>query len=303
MTKVIGVRFRTAGKVYFFDPLQFEIKRGDHVIVETARGIEFGTVVAGVHEVEDDKVIQPLKPVMRLAGERDIEQEAANKEKEKEPFKICKEKILKHGLEMKLIDAEYTFDNNKVLFYFTADGRIDFRELVKDLASVFKTRIELRQIGVRDETKIRGGIGICGRPLCCHSYLSDFVPVSIKMAKEQNLSLNPTKISGVCGRLMCCLTNEEETYEELNRQLPGVGDHVTTPEGLHGEVQAVHVLRQIVKVIVTLDNDEKEIREYPAGELRFKSRKKKKDAKLSKEEFAQLKALEEKNGASKLNDD
>ena len=184
MTKVIGVRFRTAGKVYFFDPLQFEIKRGDHVIVETARGIEFGTVVAGVHEVEDDKVIQPLKPVMRIAGERDIEQEAANKEKEKEAFKICKEKILKHGLEMKLIDAEYTFDNNKVLFYFTADGRIDFRELVKDLASVFKTRIELRQIGVRDETKIRGGIGICGRPLCCHSYLSDFVPVSIKMAKE-----------------------------------------------------------------------------------------------------------------------
>ena len=200
MTKVIGVRFRTAGKVYFFDPLQLEIKRGDHVIVETARGIEFGTVVAGVHEVEDDKVIQPLKPVMRIAGERDIEQEAANKEKEKEAFKICKEKILKHGLEMKLIDAEYTFDNNKVLFYFTADGRIDFRELVKDLASVFKTRIELRQIGVRDETKIRGGIGICGRPLCCHSYLSDFVPVSIKMAKEQNLSLNPTKISGVCGR-------------------------------------------------------------------------------------------------------
>ena len=222
MTKVIGVRFRTAGKVYFFDPLQLEIKRGDHVIVETARGIEFGTVVAGVHEVEDDKVIQPLKPVMRIAGERDIEQEAANKEKEKEAFKICKEKILKHGLEMKLIDAEYTFDNNKVLFYFTADGRIDFRELVKDLASVFKTRIELRQIGVRDETKIRGGIGICGRPLCCHSYLSDFVPVSIKMAKEQNLSLNPTKISGVCGRLMCCLKNEEDTYEELNRKLPGV---------------------------------------------------------------------------------
>ena len=220
MTKVIGVRFRTAGKVYFFDPLQLEIKRGDHVIVETARGIEFGTVVAGVHEVEDDKVIQPLKPVMRIAGERDIEQEAANKEKEKEAFKICKEKILKHGLEMKLIDAEYTFDNNKVLFYFTADGRIDFRELVKDLASVFKTRIELRQIGVRDETKIRGGIGICGRPLCCHSYLSDFVPVSIKMAKEQNLSLNPTKISGVCGRLMCCLKNEEDTYEELNRKLP-----------------------------------------------------------------------------------
>lgn len=303
MIKVIGVRFRTAGKIYFFSPGGLELKAGDKVIVETARGVEFGSVVTGIKEVPDDQISQPLKPVIRIATQDDVRREAKNREKEKEAFKICQEKIRKHGLEMKLIDAEYTFDNNKVLFYFTADGRIDFRELVKDLASVFKTRIELRQIGVRDETKIRGGIGICGRPLCCHSYLSDFVPVSIKMAKEQNLSLNPTKISGVCGRLMCCLTNEEETYEELNRQLPGVGDHVTTPEGLHGEVQAVHVLRQIVKVIVTLDNDEKEIREYPAGELRFKSRKKKKDAKLSKEEFAQLKALEEKNGASKLNDD
>ena len=293
MTKVIGVRFRTAGKVYFFDPLQLEIKRGDHVIVETARGIEFGTVVAGVHEVEDDKVIQPLKPVMRIAGERDIEQEAANKEKEKEAFKICKEKILKHGLEMKLIDAEYTFDNNKVLFYFTADGRIDFRELVKDLASVFKTRIELRQIGVRDETKIRGGIGICGRPLCCHSYLSDFVPVSIKMAKEQNLSLNPTKISGVCGRLMCCLKNEEDTYEELNRKLPGVGDNVQTADGLHGEVQNVNVLRQLVKVLVEV-GDEKELKEYEADTLQFKRRRGKKGGQeLSKEEQKELEKLEE----------
>lgn len=293
MTKVIGVRFRTAGKVYFFDPLQFEIKRGDHVIVETARGIEFGTVVAGVHEVEDDKVIQPLKPVMRLAGERDIEQEAANKEKEKEAFKICKEKILKHGLEMKLIDAEYTFDNNKVLFYFTADGRIDFRELVKDLASVFKTRIELRQIGVRDETKIRGGIGICGRPLCCHSYLSDFVPVSIKMAKEQNLSLNPTKISGVCGRLMCCLKNEEDTYEELNRKLPGVGDYVQTADGLHGEVQSVNVLRQLVKVLVEV-GDEKELKEYEADTLQFKRRRSKKGGQeLSREEQKELEKLEQ----------
>ena len=293
MTKVIGVRFRTAGKVYFFDPLQFDIKRGDHVIVETARGIEFGTVVAGVHEVEDDKVIQPLKPVMRLAGERDIEQEAANKEKEKEAFKICKEKILKHGLEMKLIDAEYTFDNNKVLFYFTADGRIDFRELVKDLASVFKTRIELRQIGVRDETKIRGGIGICGRPLCCHSYLSDFVPVSIKMAKEQNLSLNPTKISGVCGRLMCCLKNEEDTYEELNRKLPGVGDYVQTADGLHGEVQSVNVLRQLVKVLVEV-GDEKELKEYEADTLQFKRRRGKKGGQeLSKEEQRELEKLEQ----------
>ena len=293
MTKVIGVRFRTAGKVYFFNPLQLEIKRGDHVIVETARGIEFGTVVAGVHEVEDDKVIQPLKPVMRIAGERDIEQEAANKEKEKEAFKICKEKILKHGLEMKLIDAEYTFDNNKVLFYFTADGRIDFRELVKDLASVFKTRIELRQIGVRDETKIRGGIGICGRPLCCHSYLSDFVPVSIKMAKEQNLSLNPTKISGVCGRLMCCLKNEEDTYEELNRKLPGVGDYVQTADGLHGEVQSVNVLRQLVKVLVEA-GDEKELKEYEADTLQFKRRRGKKGGQeLSKEEQKELEKLEE----------
>ena len=211
MTKVIGVRFRTAGKIYFFDPLNFEIKRDDHVIVETARGIEFGTVVSGVSEVEDSRVVQPLKPVIRIANQRDMEQEAENKIKEKEAFKICQEKIRKHELDMKLIDAEYTFDNNKVLFYFTADGRIDFRELVKDLAGVFRTRIELRQIGVRDETKIVGGIGICGRALCCHSYLSDFVPVSIKMAKEQNLSLNPTKISGVCGRLMCCLKNEEDT--------------------------------------------------------------------------------------------
>ena len=293
MVKVIGVRFRTAGKVYFFDPLDFEIKRGDNVIVETARGIEFGKVMGGVTEVEDDKVIQPLKPVIRIANQRDIEQEAANKEKEKEAFKICLEKIRKHELEMKLIDAEYTFDNNKVLFYFTADGRIDFRELVKDLAGVFKTRIELRQIGVRDETKIVGGIGICGRPLCCHSYLSDFIPVSIKMAKEQNLSLNPTKISGVCGRLMCCLKNEEETYEELNRRLPGIGDYVTTEDGLKGEVQSVNVLRQLVKVIVEA-GDEKEIKEYPVDKLQFKRRHGKKDkVELSSEELQELERLKD----------
>ena len=303
MTKVIGVRFRTAGKIYFFSPGKLEIKTGDKVIVETARGVEFGSVVTGPKEVEDDKITQPLKSVIRLATEDDKKKEEKNKEKEKEAFKICLDKIHKHGLEMKLIDAEYTFDNNKVLFYFTADGRIDFRELVKDLASVFRTRIELRQIGVRDETKIRGGIGICGRPLCCHTYLSEFAPVSIKMAKEQNLSLNPTKISGVCGRLMCCLTNEEETYEELNSHLPANGDHVTTPEGLRGDVQSVNVLRQLVKVVVTLDNDEKEIHEYPAAELKFKPRRKKKDVRLSKEEMKELKALEEKNGASKLNDD
>lgn len=303
MIKIIGVRFRNAGKIYYFDPKKLPIKKGDHVIVETARGIEYGSVVADAREVTDDQVVQPLKPVIRIANADDNARAQRNKEKEKEAFRICLEKIRKHKLEMKLIDTEYTFDNNKVLFYFTADGRIDFRELVKDLASVFRTRIELRQIGVRDETKIRGGIGICGRPLCCHTYLSEFAPVSIKMAKEQNLSLNPTKISGVCGRLMCCLTNEEETYEELNSHLPANGDHVTTPEGLKGDVQSVNVLRQLVKVVVTLDNDEKEIREYPAAELRFKPRRKKKDVRLSKEEMKELKALEEKNGASKLNDD
>ena len=300
MIKVIGVRFRTAGKIYFFDPMQFEIKKGDRVIVETARGIEFGMVVLGATEVEDEKVIQPLKPVIRIANEHDREQEAANKIKEKEAFKICLEKIHKHGLEMKLIDAEYTFDNNKVLFYFTADGRIDFRELVKDLASVFKTRIELRQIGVRDETKIVGGIGICGRPLCCHSYLSDFVPVSIKMAKEQNLSLNPTKISGVCGRLMCCLKNEEETYEDLNRRLPNTGDYVTTDDGFKGEVQSVNVLRQLVRVVVE-DGDAKEIREYPVDRLQFKRRRGRKEKleltreeklELTKEEMQELERLE-----------
>ena len=303
MANVIGVRFRTAGKIYFFSPGQLDIKVGDHVIVETARGVEFGSVVSGPKEVEDEKIMQPLKSVIRVATKEDFRKEEKNREKEKEAFEICREKIRKHGLEMKLIDAEYTFDNNKVLFYFTADGRIDFRELVKDLASVFRTRIELRQIGVRDETKIRGGIGICGRPLCCHTYLTEFAPVSIKMAKEQNLSLNPTKISGVCGRLMCCLTNEEETYEELNSRLPSIGDSVTTPEKLKGEVHSVNVLRQLVKVVVTLDNDEKEIREYKVEELRFKPRRRKKDVKLSKEELKELKALEEKNGVSKLDDE
>lgn len=303
MTRVIGVRFRPAGKVYFFAPGRYDIKTGDKVIVETARGVEFGWVVAGTKEVPDEKITQPLKSVIRIATKDDLLKEEKNREKEKEAFRICLEKIRKHGLEMKLIDAEYTFDNNKVLFYFTADGRIDFRELVKDLASVFRTRIELRQIGVRDETKIRGGIGICGRLLCCHTYLTEFAPVSIKMAKEQNLSLNPSKISGVCGRLMCCLTNEEETYEELNSHLPSNGDHVTTPDGLKGDVQSVNVLRQLVKVIVTLENDEKEIREYKAKELRFRSRRRKKDTRLSREEMAELKALEEKNASSKLDDE
>lgn len=302
MIKVIGVRFRTAGKIYFFDPLKFHIHKGDNVIVETARGIEFGTVVGNPKEIEDNKVIQPLKPVLRIATEKDKEQEAVNKIKEKDAFRICLEKIKKHKLDMKLIDAEYTFDNNKVLFYFTADGRIDFRELVKDLAAVFKTRIELRQIGVRDETKILGGIGICGRPLCCHTHLSEFVPVSIKMAKEQNLSLNPTKISGVCGRLMCCLKHEEETYEDLNRRLPDVGDFVTAEDGLKGTVQSVNVLRQLVKVIVEV-NDEKEIHEYKVDQLRFK-RKHYKNNKVdvSDAELKELEKLEKQEGKSKLDD-
>ena len=303
MTKVIGVRFRTAGKIYYFDPAKYQIKKGDHVIVETARGVEFGTVVSDIKEVDDSQVVQPLKPVLRIATERDEEQEQTNKKKEKDAFKICLEKIAKHNLEMKLIDAEYTFDNNKVLFYFTADGRIDFRELVKDLASVFKTRIELRQIGVRDETKIIGGMGICGRTLCCHAHLSEFVPVSIKMAKEQNLSLNPTKISGVCGRLMCCLKHEEETYEELNRKLPNIGDHVTTDDGLRGEVSAVNVLRQLVKVVVTVD-DKKEIHEYKVEQLKFKRRSHKRDKgkEVVDEELKALEKLEKQEGKSKLDD-
>ncbi len=314
MVTIIGVRFRTAGKIYYFDPAGKQIKRGDHVIVETARGIEYGYVVLGNRQVEDSKVVSPLKPVIRMATPEDEAVEKRNREKEKDAFKICQEKIKKHNLEMKLIDAEYTFDNNKVLFYFTADGRIDFRELVKDLASVFRTRIELRQVGVRDETKIMGGVGICGRVLCCHSFLSDFIPVSIKMAKEQNLSLNPSKISGVCGRLMCCLKNEEETYEVLNSRLPSPGDYVTTNDGLKGEVHSVNVLRQLVKVVVVVDKDEKEIREYRADQLKFKPRKKKgskgkekekernKEKDASDEELKKLEALEKKERKSKLDD-
>ncbi|MCL2864904.1 MAG: stage 0 sporulation family protein [Lachnospiraceae bacterium] len=277
MINVVGVRFRIAGKVYYFAPGKNNIKKGDHVIVETVRGIEYGLTVTEPMDVAEKDVVQPLKSVIRVATEEDDKKEESNRIKEKEAFQVCLEKIRKHELEMKLIDAEYTFDGNKVLFYFIADGRIDFRELVKDLASVFRTRIELRQIGVRDETKIRGGIGVCGRVLCCHTYLSEFAAVSIKMAKEQNLSLNPTKISGVCGRLMCCLTNEQETYEELNSQLPFVGDYVTTADGLNGTVHSLSVLRQMVKVVVTMDADEKEIREYALKDLTFSPGNKKKN--------------------------
>ena len=291
MIKVVGIRFQKAGKIYYFDPCEFELETGMHAIVETARGVEMGTVLIPPKDVEDDKVIQPLKPVLRVATEEDELQVEHNREREKEAFAICKEKILKHELDMKLVNAEYTFDNNKLLFYFTADGRIDFRELVKDLAAVFRTRIELRQIGVRDETKILGGIGICGRPLCCKTYLADFVPVSIKMAKEQNLSLNPTKISGVCGRLMCCLKNEQDTYEYLNSRLPNVGDTVFAKDGNKGEVQSVSVLRQLVKVVID-NGDEKELREYKVDELNFRP-KKRKDVKITEEELKELEGLED----------
>ena len=293
MTKIVGIRFRNVGKIYYFDPKNYKMQIGDHVIVETARGVEFGRVVLGPKEVGEDEVVHPLKEVLRVATQADEDRERQNRLKERDAFKICQKKIREHGLDMKLFDAEYTFDNNKVLFYFTADGRIDFRQLVKDLAAIFKTRIELRQIGVRDETKILGGIGICGRQLCCHTYLSEFAPVSIKMAKEQNLSLNQTKISGVCGRLMCCLKNEQETYEELNKNLPNTGDIVTLPDGLQGTVHSVNVLRQRVKVIVEV-NDEKEIQEYPVGELKFRSRKKK-----AKNADRETKDTEVKEGDSK----
>lgn len=303
MKDVIGVRFRTNGKIYFFDPLNFEVEAGQHVIVETIRGVEYGKVVLGRRQIDETKMSSALKAIIRIATAADDKQYEDNKSKCKKAFDICLEKIKKHGLEMKLIEAEYTFDNNKVLFYFTADGRIDFRELVKDLASVFKTRIELRQIGVRDETKIVGGIGICGRELCCNKHLSEFVPVSIKMAKEQNLSLNPTKISGVCGRLMCCLKHEQDTYEYLNSRLPNVGDIVKTIDGKKGEVQSVNVLRQKVKLIVTLEDDTKEIEEYKIDELKFKPKRRREDNQVNDAELKALEALEHKEGKSKLDDE
>lgn len=267
MTKIVGVRFKTAGKLYYFDPLDIEIKRGDSVIVETSRGIEYGEAVFGIKEVEDSTIVKPLKGVLRLATPEDKALYKSNKEKEKEAFAICREKIAKHGLDMKLIEVEYTFDGNKILFYFTADGRVDFRDLVKDLAAVFKTRIELRQIGVRDESKTMGSIGVCGRNLCCSQFLGEFVPVSIKMAKEQGLSLNPSKISGACGRLMCCLKYEQDTYEELIAQSPHSGAEVSTPDG-KGTVMYVELLRGRVKV--RFDKDESfTVKDYDVKDVRI----------------------------------
>ena len=294
MKDVIGVRFRTNGKIYYFDPKDYNVPEGCYVIVETARGVEYGHVVSGRKSVDEKTIPQDLKPIIRLATEEDSKQYESNKEKSKKAYEICLEKIKEHELEMKLIAAEYTFDNSKVLFYFTADGRVDFRELVRDLASVFRTRIELRQVGVRDETKLAGGIGMCGRELCCHSYLSEFIPVSIKMAKEQNLSLNPTKISGSCGRLMCCLKYEQDTYEYLNSKLPNT---VTTTDGITGEVASVNVLRQSVRILVVDEEGNKEAMDYKIADLKFKPKRRRrpdndKHGKNNNNEDADLKALE-----------
>ena len=296
MVKVIGIKFRNNGKIYYFDPGDADIKQGDYGIVETARGVEYGHVAVGPKEIPDDEIVQPLKPLIRKATEEDKATEAENEEKAKKAFDVCLEKIDKHGLKMKLIDVEYTFDRNKILFYFTADGKVDFRELVKDLASVYTTRIELRQIGVRDETKTMGGYGICGREFCCHSWQTDFIPVSIRMAKDQNMSLNPSKISGSCGRLMCCIKYEEDTYKELLKNLPRVGDETVTEDGHHGVVDNVNVLRQKIRVIVDTGNDGKEARTYNAGELEFTRKKKKnnsqKQDQAGNDDMKALKALE-----------
>ncbi len=275
---VVGVRFRTAGKSYYFSIGELPVRRGTHVVVETARGLEYGISVCDPMKIHQKQFKAPIKKIVRVASEADEKRVKENREKEREAFRVCFEKIREHELDMKLIDAEYTFDSGKLLFYFTSDGRVDFRNLVKDLAGIFHTRIELRQIGVRDETKILGGYGICGRPLCCHTYLADFAPVSIKMAKEQNLSLNPTKISGSCGRLMCCLKNEEETYEELNKSLPRLGDEVQTEDGLVGSVISVNILKQTVRILVEID-DGKEVHESAADALTILHRRKRGQAK------------------------
>lgn len=275
MTEVIGVRFKKAGKMYYFDPAGIQLQKEDGVIVETARGVEYGTVTKANCFVPDESIVPPLKQILRKATEEDTRIVEQNRKREQEAFSICLEKITRLKLEMKLVDVEMTFDHNKLIFYFTSDGRVDFRELVKELAAVFRMRIELRQIGVRDEAKMLNGIGICGRPLCCATFLGDFQPVSIKMAKEQNLSLNPTKISGICGRLMCCLKYEEDVYEELNRKLPRIGDIIATPDGT-GEILATNVLMQQVKAAVRkAENDPPTIGFYHVDEIKLIRSKKK----------------------------
>ena len=267
MATVIGVRFKKAGKVYYFDPSDIWPRPGDSVIVETSRGVEFGEVVTGSRSVNDAQIVSPLKKVVRIATEEDIRRAESIERREKEAFAVCQEKILKHKLDMKLVSVEITFDNAKIIFYFTANGRVDFRELVKDLASVFKIRIELRQIGVRDEAKMLGGLGACGRPICCGAFLGDFQPVSIKMAKEQNLSLNPAKISGQCGRLMCCLNYEQENYEQVHKRLPRVGKDIVTPDGV-GVITEINVIKERVRVRIRQEDDSFDVKEYDIDEVR-----------------------------------
>ena len=296
MATIVGVRFHNAGKLYYFDPGQLWPTAGDAVIVETARGLEYGEVVTGVHECPDEEITPPLKPVVRIATVEDAQRQQENRRKEKEAFAICQKKIIEHKLEMKLVSVEYTFDGSKILFYFTANGRVDFRALVKNLASVFKTRIELKQIGVRDEAKMLGGLGLCGRPVCCAQFMGDFQPVSIKMAKEQNLSLNPTKISGVCGRLMCCLKYEQDHYEATRKRLPRVGRDVMTPDGL-GTVQEVNILRETVRVRV-MKGEDSEIKDYPADQVkRLNGRRNEPEITDEDEEFIEtaVEAIEDEN--------
>lgn len=295
MERCLGIRFRVSGKIYYFKPNDEEINVGDACIVETMRGIEFGNVVKKDIDVDENTLKSPIRTVMRKATEADYETHKKNKSKEHDAYEKCKERIAAHGLPMKLLDCEFTFDSTKVLFYFSAENRIDFRELVKDLASIFRIRIELRQVGVRDETKILGGLGPCGRPYCCATYLFDFKTVSIKNVKEQGISLNPAKISGACGRLMCCLNNETETYEKLNESMPQIMDWVTTKDGLKGTVQAINTLRQKVKVLVTLKNDEKEMREYDPKELKFKKRVKIVELSEDEKEARKLEELERRD--------
>ncbi len=285
---VVGVRFKKVGKIYYFDPENNQYSYGQNVIVETSRGIEFGMVVIPNRDVNDDTIVPPLKPIIRVANSEDIEKNKENKEKSQEAFQICKEKIKAHKLDMRLISSELTFDNSKLIFYFTADGRIDFRDLVKDLAAIFKTRIELRQIGVRDEAKYLNGIGICGRTLCCSTFLGDFHPVSIKMAKDQGLSLNPTKISGVCGRLMCCLKYEQNVYEELLKKLPKEGDLVETPDG-QGEVLSVNVLKQTLKVAIRKPpKNDVGIAFFSSDEVKILKRRYKKDENINNEDLKDI---------------
>lgn len=296
--KCMGIRFKHAGRVYFFKKDNYDLKIGDGVIVETIRGIEYGQVVKTFIEVEENNLRSPLKSIIRVATDDDYQKFMQNKDKEQDAFEKCQAKIKEHGLPMKLLDCEYTFDCQKVIFYFSAENRVDFRELVKDLAQVFKLRIELRQIGVRDETKILGGFGCCGRPFCCSTFLSDFKPVSIKMVKEQGISLNPTKISGACGRLMCCLANEEEVYEALNKNMPTIGDKVRTKDGLQGTVISINALKQIVRLAVELQDGNKEVRDYNPQDLKFKKR-----AQILSDEVLDkdLKALEELEKTDKSN--